>query len=332
VTVILAIDTSAYTTSVALMSPQGVLLQDRRRLLPVASGQRGLRQAEALFQHVRHLPAVLESALAQLTGARVVAVAASSAPRPVAHSYMPVFLAGAGVGRAVAASSGIPFWEVSHQEGHIWAALWSLRQEFTSVPGHPILAVHLSGGTTEAVLMQGLGSEHIDRPRLEVVGGTSDISAGQFLDRVGVALGLPFPAGPHLDALARQGNPGRARLAPARPSAGVSFSGPESAAKRAIAAGVAPADVARGVFDCLAESLEIWIAKSATRAGVLDIVLGGGVVCSATLRARLVASRVLSSWRLWFAAPQMSSDSAVGVAAWAAARYSGCPVLALPGR
>src|SRR5690606_7183010 len=123
----LGIDTSAYTTSVALVGVDGQLLADARTVLAVPAGSRGLRQSEAVFQHIRRLPELMERVMGS-GRARVMAVAASTAPRPVPDSYMPVFKAGEAVARAVAAALGVPFVPLSHQEGHVWAGLWSDRK------------------------------------------------------------------------------------------------------------------------------------------------------------------------------------------------------------
>ena len=138
----LGIDTSCYTTSVALAVEDGALLS-RRRLLDVEQGARGLRQSEALFQHVQRLPALLEDMLSKAGEAQIACVCASARPRDAEGSYMPVFTAGTGFARAIAASLRVPFYETSHQQGHVRAAMegaGALPEEF--------LALHLSGGTT----------------------------------------------------------------------------------------------------------------------------------------------------------------------------------------
>ncbi len=327
--VAVGIDTSAYTCSVAVMDLRGELLSDVRIPLEVRPGELGLRQAEAVYQHVRRLPEAVAKAFdPSFPQMNVRAVAVSRTPRPQEDSFMPVFLVGHAVASVIASTHGVPCWEASHQEGHIWAALWALPpMEMTD-----ILAVHLSGGTTEAVLVQGVGQEHRIRPRLSIVAATGDISAGQFVDRVGNALGLPFPAGPHLERLAEGGEPGSMPLPVSVQDVKLSFSGPESAARRAIALGATPAEVARGTLECLAKSLELWLSAVVSQTGVKGIVLAGGVVANRLVRRSLASSARLAGCRLWFAPPKLSGDNAVGLAAWAAARLSGGPIAALPGR
>lgn len=190
--IVLGIDTSCYTTSVAAADENGVLASNRQ-LLPVQAGARGLRQSEAVFAHIRQLPALYEKTLTDLCGRRPDAVCVSAHPRDDETSYMPVFLSGLSFARVAAASFQVPLLTTTHQRGHVRAAL-----EDSGLTASPYLALHLSGGTTEVLLM--------DREeRLTLLAGTRDLHAGQLIDRVGVALGLPFPAGPSLEKLAMTG-------------------------------------------------------------------------------------------------------------------------------
>ena len=188
----LGIDTSNYTTSAAVFD--GTAGRNAGRLLDVRPGELGLRQSDALFQHVKHLPdrfAELE-AEGWLEGISV--VGASTRPRAVEGSYMPCFLAGENQGRVLAGVLHVPFCPVSHQQGHIAAAAWSAgRSELLDAP---LLAWHLSGGTTELLYVHPQGT-NVCAVR---IGGTSDLSAGQLIDRTGLLLGLDFPAGKALDA------------------------------------------------------------------------------------------------------------------------------------
>ena len=146
---VLGIDTSCYTTSVALVE-DGRIAQERR-LLSVAQGERGLRQSSALFQHVERLPELLEALFAHSPGC-VDGVCVSTRPRDAEGSYMPVFKAGECAARAIAAAQGVPLVETSHQQGHIRAALVD-----SGCGEAEFVALHLSGGTTEAVFVgQGL--------------------------------------------------------------------------------------------------------------------------------------------------------------------------------
>ena len=194
---VLGLDTSNYTTSAAVFD--GEEGRNQGRLLEVRPGELGLRQSDALFQHVKHLPEVVEALLGEEGLGTVQAVGASTRPRAVEGSYMPCFLAGASQGQVLSQVLGVPFYAFSHQQGHLAAAAWSAGR--LDLLDRPFLAWHLSGGTTELLRVE--PEEDGVAVRAEILGGTSDISAGQLIDRTGVLLGLPFPAGKEVEKLSR---------------------------------------------------------------------------------------------------------------------------------
>ena len=296
---ILGIDTSCYTTSLAVFDPAGRLLCEKRRLLPVEQGSCGLRQSEALFCHVKQLPQLMEELTAELGPLSLGAVSVSDRPRPKKSSYMPVFLAGLGLARSLAAAGGAPLYRTSHQEGHIAAALWSAGLDWRE----PFLALHLSDGTGE-ILAVTPGEAGF---AIETVGDT-DLPPGQFVDRVGVALGLPFPAGPALEQLAQQAQTTDFRLSGSVQGTHISFSGPESAARRAVTAGVEPAQIAAAVLDNIAKSLGKAIAAAREQTGCQRVLLAGGVAANRRIREKLQPLKVR------FAGPEHSGDNACGVA------------------
>jgi len=301
----LGLDTSCYTTSLALTDATGRILLDERRVLTVEKGAKGLRQSEALFQHLKNLPDLMERAAAfrPLKG-----VAYAARPRPVAGSYLPVFLAGANFGRVIAATAGVPQLAASHQEGHIRAALTDAGLESDA-----FLGLHLSGGTTELLAIQ----RQAEGFAIKLLGGTSDLHAGQMVDRIGVALGLPFPAGPHLEALSQDGQ-ATLQLPVAVQGLTVSFSGPTSAALRLWAQKPAPADLARAVLDCLVESVFRLIKAGVATGepGCRDVLLFGGVASNAYLRREVRArvARLDQGIKVYFGKPALSADNAVGLA------------------
>ena len=265
----LGIDTSCYTTSVAYLD--GEKLAEKRKILTVPQGKRGLRQSEALFQHLGNLPRLLE----ELHPGKIAAVAASTRPRPVSDSYLPVFRAGAAVARSLAAGLNCPFFATSHQEGHLWAGLWSSQFK----PPESWLAFHVSGGTTDLLLVQG------QLEKLQTLGGSLDLHAGQFVDRVGVRLGLPFPAGPQLELLAKEGRRGGVIFpAPAR-GCDLSFGGPESQAARAIEQGAKREDVALAVFTAIGRGLVKVLQKAGSQHGIASVLFVGGVTANGKTEA-----------------------------------------------
>ncbi|HEY8347532.1 MAG TPA: O-sialoglycoprotein endopeptidase [Symbiobacteriaceae bacterium] len=318
----LGIDTSYYTSSVALVDARGRLLADQRRPLTVERGERGVSPPQAVWNHLKALPPMVEPLLRAYRG-RIAAVAASVRPRPVADSYLPPFKVSEGFGRAIAAALDVPFYPTSHQEMHIMAGLWSSDQPPT---GKQFLAVHLSGGTTELIRVTRRPGG-FDEERL---GGTRDLHAGQFVDRVGVALGLPFPAGPHLERLAAEGRAGAVTLPSVVQGWTVSFSGPETAAQRLVGK-VEPADLALAVLHCVAKTLEKWLRAAVAETGLKEVLVVGGVAANQILRARLrlrLEHRAVGA-RLSFAQPLYSVDNGVGTALLARAHYlgleGGCP-------
>ncbi len=296
----LGIDTSNYTTSAAVFD--GLDGVNEGRLLDVRPGELGLRQSDALFQHVKHLPGRLAALRRQGVLAEIGAVAASTRPRAVEGSYMPCFLAGEGQGRALADVLGVPFFPVSHQQGHLAAAAWSAgRLELLDAP---LLAWHLSGGTTELLYVEPEGGNvHAER-----IGGTNDISAGQLIDRTGVLLGLAFPAGKALDALSSQADADR-NYAVKLSGLTFSLSGMENQVKKLLAEGEKPANIARFTLNTVAGVVHRATAEAQNRWPGLPVLCSGGVASNTRLRW------VLTEFcQAVFAQPQYAADNAMGPA------------------
>ena len=155
---VIGFDTSNYRTSVAAVTLDGEILVNHRELLPVPEGERGLRQSDAVFAHIRQLRNCEEALRDSLKGTWIAAVAASTKPRDGGESYMPVFQAGHTAGSMLAAALNVPFYETTHQRGHLAAALHGTEAGRTE----RLLAVHLSGGTTDLLVMDG---EKLDADR-----------------------------------------------------------------------------------------------------------------------------------------------------------------------
>ncbi len=296
----LGIDTSNYTTSAALCRP-GDEPRQLRRLLPVAAGERGLRQSEAVFAHVRQLNEVLLP-LPEPAQEPVSCVCASVSPRDGGDSYMPVFRVGESQGRAIAAALRVPFFATTHQRGHIAAAKFG-----SGLTGASFLALHLSGGTTDALL--------VDGEALTPLGTSADLHAGQLVDRIGVRLGLPFPAGPRLEALAKQGT--CPAVIPVSMTGGdCHLSGAEAQLLRMIEEGEAPENTAAAVYDVLCRTVLRLLCAAAEKTGVREVLLAGGVASSPLLRELLQARNETRrlGLTLHFGRPEFSGDNAVGCA------------------
>ena len=304
---VLGLDTSNYTTSCAVFDGAGGV--NRGRILDVRPGELGLRQSDALFQHVKRLPELL-SALAEETSLEALgAVGASTRPRAVEGSYMPCFLAGASQGQSLAHVLGVPFYAFSHQQGHLAAAAWSAGR--MDLLDRPFLAWHLSGGTTE--LLRAEPEEDGVAVRAEILGGTTDISAGQLIDRTGVLLGLPFPAGKALDVLASESD--LIRGFPVKLNdLTFSLSGMENKVKALAEQGKPPAEIARFTLETVASAVRRATDAARKRWPGLPVLCSGGVASNRLLRT------VMSDAA--FAAPQYSTDNAMGAAilAWRSLR------------
>lgn len=295
---VLGLDTSNYTTSAALFD--GTEGQNIGRLLEVRPGELGLRQSDALFQHVKRLPELLEQLLGERRG--IQAVGASTRPRALEGSYMPCFLAGESQGRGIAAALGVPFYPHSHQQGHLAAAAWSAGR--LDLLDAPFLAWHLSGGTTELLLVRPEGTS----VAAEIIGGTSDLSAGQLIDRTGVLLGLQFPAGKALDGLYSQADvcyEPRVKLKDLT----FSLSGMENQVKALKDAGEKPANIARFAIDAIFNVVWRATQEAQRRYPGLPVLCSGGVASNTQLRAGL--SELCGAV---FAEPRYSTDNAMGVA------------------
>jgi N6-L-threonylcarbamoyladenine synthase len=293
VTAVLGLDTSNYTTSAAWFD--GERGRNAGRLLEVPAGRLGLRQSDALFQHIKRLPEMVRS-LEQLDFR---AVGASTRPRAVEGSYMPCFLAGASFGEAMAHVLGAPFYAFSHQEGHLAAAAWSAGR--LDLLEGPFLAWHLSGGTTELLRVEPEGTFL----RTEIVGGASDLSAGQLIDRAGVLLGLPFPAGKALDALAEKDSHSDCYAVKVNDLI-FSLSGMENQIQNLTARKKSPAYVANFALNTVAQVVRRTTEEAQSRWPGLPVLCSGGVASNRRLRAALPQAI--------FAAPEYSTDNAMGIA------------------
>lgn len=302
--VVLGIDTSCYTTSLALACGQE-LLGEARRMLPVPEGSRGLRQSEGFYHHHRHLPELAEELVQTVSAYRSVsAVAFSKAPRPVEGSYMPVFTAGEDFARTVAALLDVPLIPLTHQEGHIRAAAWAAKFD----ESQPFLAFHLSGGTTELLAVRRAGSRY----EITLLGGTKDISAGMLIDRVGVEMGFPFPAGRYIDEAALAYDGTLHKLPVAVREGWANLSGLENAARRIYTETGDTKAVSAAVLDAVARTVGKLLLAHWN--GTQSVLFSGGVSSSDYLRAFMAGDSKLKRVNTAFCPARFSVDNAAGIA------------------
>ena len=303
----LGLDTSNYKTSAGLYCPEDGSFRACGKLLEVPAGTLGLRQSDALFQHIKQLPQQVRQACEQLNG-EIRAIGVSSRPRDLEDSYMPCFLAGQCVAHCLGAALGVPVYEYSHQQGHLAAAAFSVDKP--ELMQAPFLAWHLSGGTTELLRVEPSTDRIISA---EIIGGTADISAGQLIDRVGVALDMPFPAGPYVEQAALQSECEdffRVKVQDCM----FSLSGVQNQYEARIKAGASREDVCRFVLNTVAQTI-LKATRNARKNEKLPVLISGGVsVCS------LVQQAFEKEKDLWFAQKGLGGDNAVGVAILASMR------------
>ena len=301
--IILGIDTSNYTTSVALMYDDGELIANIKRPLKVSEGERGLRQSEAVFSHVKNMPSAMAEAREYLNGRSPSAVGVSTRPRNVEGSYMPCFLSGVAVAEGISASLGIPLFSFSHQCGHVMAALYSSQSEHLAQDR--FAAFHVSGGTTELLIVKGAESGF----EAELVGGTKDLNAGQIIDRIGVFLGMPFPAGPHLERAALEY---KGKIPSKKVSVDGTYanlSGLENMAQKLYKDTGDVSATAAFVFEYLGNAIVKMCEGLVEKYGEMPFVFAGGVMCNS-----IIKSKLKEKFDSRFAEPMMSADNAVGIA------------------
>ena len=303
-------DTSNYTTSAAVVDGEDRVIANLKQPLAVADGEHGLRQSDAVFQHVKNLPLLAERLAPVLSGRTPLAVGVSERPRDRDGSYMPCFLSGVAAAANAAVLAGLPLYRFSHQSGHLMAAIVSARR--FDLLDRPFYAYHVSGGTTELLAVERTESGFDST----IVGGTRDLNAGQAIDRIGVALGVPFPAGPGLEQLALSYTGKIPKRKPAVTDGFVNLSGLENLALDLYRKTDDRAQVAAFVFAHLSSAILTMTEQVFSKYGTRDLLCAGGVMSSTILR-KAISDRFSAS----FAEPALSSDNAVGIAALAARAY-----------
>ncbi len=290
----LGIDTSNYTTSLAVFNSETKELFTQKKMLDAGTGL-GLRQSEAHFNHTKNLPSLFESIEKGPYGA----VGVSSRPRNVDGSYMPCFLSGVSAAGAAAASSSAPLHLFSHQEGHVAAAIFGAGREDLFEKGKSFYAFHLSGGTTELLKVTSNGAGFL----VEIISETHDISAGQALDRTGNLLGFSFPSGKEIDRLSFESNK-NAHLRCYK-NGGFNFSGLENKVRKMIEDGESFADTARYAMVSVANAVKAAIEDKTDG----TVIMSGGVTSSRLLREALSDKK-----EIYFAPAELSADNAAGIA------------------
>lgn len=297
----LGIDTSNYTTSLALFDGKNII--QRKKVLTVKKGERGLRQSDAVFQHTVNMP-LLMNELDFSSG--IDSVGVSTRPRSVEGSYMPCFLVGENVATAVSKTSNVPLYKTSHQVGHILAALYSV--ERLDLINEKFIAFHLSGGTTEALIVT---PDKDDIVKCTLVASSSDLKAGQAVDRTGVLLGLDFPCGKELDALSEKSDR-EFKIKPSMQGLNCSLSGVENKVKKMLENNESREDIAKFALSFVSASVLEMCKRVIKEYGELPILFSGGVSSNSLLR-----KTINENLNAYFAESEFSLDNASGTAVYA---------------
>ena len=305
---VIGFDTSNYTTSIAFFDGEGGL--NCSKLLPVKAGELGLRQSDAVFHHTKSLPELSGRLFSNIELGKVTAVGVSTRPRAVEGSYMPCFMVGYSHAKLLADALQVPLVECSHQQGHVAASLWSAgRLDLMDVPH---LAWHLSGGTTELLLVEPEGKN----VKCTRIGGTTDFSAGQLIDRTGQLLGQPFPAGKHIDALSKEAK-NKDLFKVKCPGMEFSLSGVQNKVNAYFENCRDPVETAGYALRCVCHAVFTATQNAMQAYHGLPVVFSGGVASNAMLRQKIAPLNPV------FAKPEFSTDNAMGVAVLAHRQMEG---------
>ena len=296
---VIGIDTSNYTTSIAYFDGCGG--ENCSKLLPVKAGELGLRQSDAVFAHIKSLPELSGRLFSHIQMDSVTAIGVSTRPRAVDGSYMPCFMVGYSHAKLLSEVLCVPLVEVSHQQGHVAASLWSADR--LDLMDTPHLAWHLSGGTTELLLVEPEGKN----VTCTKIGGTTDISAGQLIDRTGQMLSLPFPSGKHLDELSRTAVKKDVFKVKCMDYQ-FSLSGVQNKVQQYYSQNNDPVETAAYALRCVAKAVFLATEQARKAYPDLPVVFSGGVASNRLLR------EVIAPLKPIFSQPQFSTDNAMGVA------------------
>ena len=304
--IILGFDTSCYTTSIAAISLDKDIILNEKIILKVKKDCKGLRQSEAVFQHVNNMGEISEIIKSKLKNYNVVGVCASSKPRPVDNSYMPVFSVGYNFGKLISTINNCPFYETSHQENHIEASLFdnNLNNQ------NRFLAVHMSGGTTEILLVEKKNNKY----NIEIVGGSLDVSFGQLIDRLGVNLNYNFPCGKYIDENAlkcekkiEQG------LKTSVKEGYMNLSGIENQINKIIN-DYDSEYISKILLDTLVRCMYKSLIFVCEKYNINEVLFGGGVSASKYINKELSNKLKNKKIKSYFTKPQYATDNSLGCA------------------
>ncbi|MBC7087256.1 MAG: hypothetical protein H5T96_02070 [Tissierellales bacterium] len=296
----LGIDTSNYTSSISVINESDQILLDQRIILDVPLGKSGLRQQEAVFQHLINIPKLIESINIDVNCFDTVSV--SSKPRQIEGSYMPVFKVGVSFAEVISKINKIPIKYFSHQEGHIASIIYE-----NNIYEDAFVSFHFSGGTTEIILVK-----NSDNLYTTLIGGTNDISFGQLIDRIGVYTGLKFPCGEKMEKIACLGSLLKLDLPKPQNTTWINLSGLENFYKRLIdSKKYNIEDIFYTLFINISYFIENMVIKTIEIQNTSTVLIVGGVSTNNIIRNYLSNNNYRI--KIYYSKTNLSSDNAVGV-------------------
>jgi N6-L-threonylcarbamoyladenine synthase len=298
----LGIDTSNYTTSVAIYDDATNTVISKKKLLPVKEGEKGIRQSDAVFHHTVQLPELIKELFSD-NDYKIDGVGVSVKPCNEEGSYMPCFLAGMSVAVSLSSALNVPLYEFSHQDGHIAAALYSA--DALDFINNKFIAFHISGGTSQALLVEPYGNYF----KTIKVADSLDLKAGQAVDRVGISLGLKFPCGPELEKLALNSENNLEYIKVFRRDGMFSLSGVENKCSQMLSKGCKKEDIALYCLSYIYSAIDDTVSELLEKYGNLPVVFSGGVMSN-----QIIRNKLQEKYTSFFAEPQFSADNACGIA------------------
>lgn len=298
----LGIDTSNYTTSVALYDDVSNSVISKKKLLPVKEGEKGIRQSDAVFHHTVQLPELVKG-LFEENKCSISAIGVSVKPCNEDGSYMPCFLSGLSVAVSLSSVLNVPLYRYSHQDGHIAAALYSA--DVLDFINQDFLAFHISGGTSQALLVKP-NNQYFKTTK---VADSLDLKAGQAIDRVGLTLGLKFPCGAELEKLACNSENNLEYIKVFRRDGMFSLSGVENKCKQMLDKGHKHEDIALYCLSYIYSAIDDTVSELLNKYGDLPVVFSGGVMSN-----KIICEKLENKYSSYFAEPEFSADNACGIA------------------
>ena len=302
------IDTSAYTTSLAAIDERSNIVLDLREILRVKRGQKGLRQQEAIFQHINNLPTLIERMTKELDVSKIQTISCSIKPRNMRESYMPVFIVGKGQAFVLSKILDVEYKEFSHQEGHISAGM--LDNDIKDLKS--FMSLHISGGTTELLMVHNQEKGF----KIDIIGGSLDLSVGQLIDRIGVGVGINFPCGKAMDRISSTGNPLDLNVPiNIKDSTWFNLSGMENYFKSFIKTNkYAIEDIFATLFYSIAFFIDKILSNSCIQYGMKNVLITGGVSANTIVRGYLETQLRKKDINIHFPRRELCTDNGVGIA------------------